>query len=127
MPEVSPCAGSGPEPLLRGDGRAQRGWHWLVKFWLEVSVWDEPKGNPSVTAPRNFGAGFIFRSGTGAGWEGWLQGWVLDTSGEISDQEPSMTPSLVGVSELNDSSKGLSPIHMEICLYLNFNIPSLST
>lgn len=33
---------------------------------------------------------------------------------QIWSQVCGISPSLVGVSELNDSSKGLSPIHMEI-------------
>lgn len=121
MPEVSTCAGSDLELLRGGDGRAPAEGvaqsspdlrHWLEEFCLKVSVWDEPK--PSHCTPKFWVWIRILELVLG-GRAGSKPGtWTpLD---RFQHREPSLWhgPSLVGIRELNGSSKGLSPIHTEI-------------
>lgn len=102
VPEVSTCR-------IRPGAAAQRGWESSgrgdERAQAEGMAQSSPR--PPALAGRNFGGRFQFglspreihqsphpktvgldlNSAAGAGWEGWLQAWDLDTSEKTSDWE----------------------------------------
>lgn len=77
-----------------------------------------PKESPQLLHPETLGLAPDVNSDLqpALGGRAVLQAWDLDTSGKISGLGVMSVaePSLVGASELNGSSKGLSPIRVEI-------------